>query len=49
METFDTGFRENADVHTVTHITDFEKNFANIDKNDLKIFFYHCCSLIFGF
>ena len=41
--------RENGNVHTVTHITDFKKNFADIDLNKLKIFSYRCCSLIFGF
>ena len=27
--------RENWNVHTVTHITEFNKNFLNIDINDL--------------
>ena len=27
--------RENGNVHTVTHITDFKKNFPDIDINDL--------------
>ena len=27
--------RENGNVHTVTHITDFKKSFPDIDINDL--------------
>ena len=40
---------ENGNVHAVTHITDFKKNFPDIDINDLLILSCHCCSLIFGF
>ena len=41
--------RENGNIHTITHITDFKKNFPDIDINDLQIISYHYCSLIFGF
>ena len=41
--------RENETVHTVTHITDFKKNFLDIDINDLQIISYHYCSLTFCF
>ena len=30
--------RENGNVNTVTHITDFKKNFPDIDINDFKLF-----------
>ena len=32
---FDTGLGINGNVHTVTHITGFKKNFPDIDINDL--------------
>ena len=35
MGIFDTGFRKNGNVHTVTYITDFTKNFPDTDINDL--------------
>ena len=41
--------RENGNVNTVTHITDFKKNFPDIDTNDLQIISYHYCSLILVF
>ena len=40
---------EDGNVNTVTHITDFKKNFPDIDINDLQIISYRYCSLILVF
>ena len=37
MGIFDTRIKENGNIFTVTHITDFKKNFPDIDINYLKI------------